>query len=154
MAIEQALKNEGITLPQAAKPAANYLSYVEHKGLVYISGQLPLEDGKLKYSGKISGDDRLEEAKAAARLCGVNLLAQIKDACGGDWTKFDRLIRLGIFVNSPAGFTNSHLVANGVSDFMAQILGEKGKHARSTVSVAELPLGALVEVECLFALKN
>jgi enamine deaminase RidA (YjgF/YER057c/UK114 family) len=153
MAIENALKTAGITLPTPAKAAANYLPFVVHQGLVQISGQLPMRDGALAYHGKVTSEAMIAEAQAAARLCGVNLLAQLREACGGDWTKFDRALRLGIFINAPAGFHPAPTVANGVSDLMVEILGDKGRHARSTVCVAELPFGAMVEVEGLFALK-
>lgn len=153
MSIEQALSKAGIELPTPIAPAANYVSYVVQGGIVMVSGQLPMEKGVLKYTGKVTGDEGIAEAQEAARLCGVNLLAQLRQACGGDWTRFERAVKLTVFVNAPSGFTKAHLVANGVSDFLVQILGENGRHARSAMAVAELPLGALVEVEAIFALK-
>lgn len=149
--IDTRLAQAGILLPEAAAPAANYLPWVRHKGTVIISGQLPLEQGKLLFAGKVNSDADIETAQKAARLCGINLLAQLKAALHGDWDQLERCLRLGIFVNGVSGFTNAHLIANGVSNLMVEILGDAGKHARSTVSVAELPLGAMVEVEGLFA---
>ena len=153
MSIENALKKANITLPTPAKAAANYVPFVVHGGMVHVSGQLPMRDGALAYQGKVTSEAMIAEAQAAARLCGVNLLAQLREACGGDWSRFDRVLRLGVFVNATPGFLAAPTIANGVSDLMVEILGDKGRHARSTVCVAELPFGAMVEVEGLFALK-
>lgn len=151
--IAKKLDEQGIILPEPAKPAASYEPFVIHGKQVFMSGQLPLLDGKVEYTGQVTSDVMIAEAQAAARLCGINLLAQLRVACGGDWSKFDRALKLNIFVNAPAGFTKAHLVANGVSDFLADILGDAGKHARAAVCVSELPLNAMVEVEGVFALK-
>lgn len=148
--IEEKLKTMGIELPAPAAPVANYVGYVVSGGQVIISGQLPLKDGKLAYTGHVGGDVTLEDAQAAARICGINLLAQLKSACGGDWNRVKRCVRLGIFVNSTSEFTDQPKVANGVSDLMVEVLGDIGKHARAAVGVNTLPLGAAVEVEGLF----
>lgn len=152
--MEKRLVELGITLPAAAKPAANYLSYTVNNGVAYISGQLPAEAGALKYTGKVGSDVTVEEAQAAARLCGLHLLAQVKDACGGDWSRLKQFLKLGVFVNGKVGFTEAHVVANGVSDLLVDVLGDKGRHARAAVSVADLPLNAAVEVDAVVALNE
>ncbi|MBI1275475.1 RidA family protein [bacterium] len=152
-AIDSTLAKMGITLPIPTPPAANYVPYVVHGGQVIISGQLPMKDGQLAFTGKVKGDEDIEQAQQAARYCAIGVLAQLKAALGGEWAKLDRCLRLGIFVSAPAGFEKAHLVANGASNLIAEVLGDIGKHARSTICVTELPLGALVEVEGLFAVK-
>jgi enamine deaminase RidA (YjgF/YER057c/UK114 family) len=151
--IDSTLATMGIELPTPTPPAANYVPYVVHGAQVIISGQLPMKDGQLAFTGKVKSDEDIERAQEAARHCAIGVLAQLKAALGGEWAKLDRCLRLGIFVNAPSGFEKAHLVANGASNLIAEILGDNGKHARSTVCVSELPLGALVEVEGLFAVK-
>ncbi len=150
--IEARLKQLGITLPAVAIPAANYVPYKRVGNLLVISGQLPLKDGAMAHSGKAT-PARLEEAQAAAKLCAINLLANVAAACEGDWSRVETCVRLGVFVNAESGFTDAHKVANGASDFIVEVLGDAGKHARAAVSVSELPLGALVEVDGMFWLK-
>ncbi len=140
-----------IKLPEAASPIANYLSYVVSGNMVYISGQISKLGDNL-IAGKLGKDISVEAAKDAARICGLNLLAQLKKACDGDLTKVKRCVRLGVFVNSTLEFTDHPPIANGVSDLMVEVFGEAGKHARSTIGLASLPLGAAVEVEGLFEL--
>ncbi len=138
-----------IKLPDAPSPVANYLSYVVSGNLVYISGQISKLGDNL-ITGKLGKDISTEAAKEAARICGLNLLAQLKKACDGDLTRVKRCVRLGVFVNSTLEFTEHPPIANGVSDLMVEVFGEAGKHARSTIGLASLPLGAAVEVEGLF----
>ncbi len=150
--IEAALGSLGITLPQPAAPVANYVPYVIAGGLVTISGQLCLgPDGKLgsEHIGRVTMDVSAEAAKDAARLCAINVIAQLKAAIG-DLDRVTRCVRLGGFIASPPDFTGHAGIMNGASDLMVQVFGDKGRHARSTVGVSGLPLGASVEVEALF----
>lgn len=154
MVIETVLKVKNIILPNAAAPAANYVPYVIHQNTVYISGQLPLGIGELKeYVGVVGKDVSVEKAKEVARICGLNVIAQLRNACDGDLNRVERCIRLGVFVNSASDFTEHPAVANGASDLMVEVFGEKGKHARATVGVSQLPRGAAVEVEAVFSIK-
>ncbi len=141
-----------IKLPEAASPIANYLSYVVNGNMVYISGQISKLGDNL-IAGKLGKDISVEAAKDAARICGLNLLAQLKKACDGDLSRVKRCVRLGVFVNSTLEFIDHPPIANGVSDLMVEVFGEAGKHARSTIGLASLPLGAAVEVEGLFELQ-
>jgi len=140
----------GLSLPQAAAPAANYVPYVQTGNLVVISGQITLENGELKYIGRVGEDFTTEQAYDAAKLCGLNLIAQLNAACGGDLDRVKRVVRLGGFVNSTADFTDQPKVINGASDLMAEVFGDAGKHARAAVGVNTLPLGVAVEVEGMF----
>lgn len=148
--IDARLAELGLTLPQAAAPAANYVPFVRTGNLVVISGQITLENGTLKYVGRVGEDFTTEQAYEAAKLCGLNLIAQLKAACDGDLDRVTRVVRLGGFVNCTADFTDQPKVINGASDLMAEVFGEKGKHARAAVGVNTLPLGVAVEVEGLF----
>lgn len=148
--IEKRLADMGITLPPALAPVANYLPYVVVGNLVVISGQLPVKDGKPQGVGKVGKDLSIEQAAEAAKICGVNLLSQLKAACGGDLSKVKRCVRLGVFVQSADGFSDQPKVANGVSDFMVAALGDAGKHARAAVGVNELPFNVAVEVDAMF----
>ncbi len=150
--IEKKLAELGVTLPQPAAPVANYVPYVVTGNLVIISGQLCLgQDGKLadKHKGKVGAGVSPEAAGEAAKLCAINLLAQLK-AATGDLDRVVRCVRLGGFINADPAFAQLAGVMNGASDFMVAALGDKGRHARSTVGVAELPLDASVEVEAMF----
>ena len=150
--IEDRLAALGITLPAAAAPVANYVAFKRSGSLVTISGQLCLgPDGKLSpdHVGKVGADVSPETAKAAARLCAINVLAQLKAAIG-DLETLGQCVRLGGFIASAPDFTAQAAVMNGASDLMVEVLGDRGQHARSTIGVAGLPLGACVEVEGLF----
>ena len=152
-AIEARLKALGITLPTPAAPVANYAPFVLYDSMLVISGQLALgADGKLapEHVGKIGAGVDEAAAKAAARLCVINVLAQAKAALG-DLSRIERCIRLGGFMNTAPGFSAIAPIMNGASDVMVEVLGDKGRHARSTIGVAEVPLGSAVEVEALFA---
>jgi len=148
--IEERLIAEGVTLPDAPAPAANYVPFVKTGNLVFVSGQLPLADGECKYLGRLGDDVDLEEGVKAARLCAVNILAQIKMACDGDLSRVTRVVRLGGFVASTQEFEQHPAVINGASDLMAAVFGDAGAHARAAVGVAALPRGVSVEVEGLF----
>ena len=146
---EAKLKELGITLPEAPAPAANYLPFVQVGDIVYVSGQISAnENGLIK--GKLGDGMSTEEGAAAARVCAINLLAQVKAACGGDLDRLLRVVKLTGFVNSTADYTGQPKVINGASDLLAEALGDAGKHSRSAVSAASLPLGVAVEVEGIF----
>ena len=148
--IDARLAELGLNLPEAAAPAANYVPYVQTGNLVVVSGQITLENGELKYIGRVGQDFSTDEAYEAAKLCGLNLIAQVKAACGGNLDRVKRVVRLGGFVNCTDDFTDQPKVINGASDLMAEVFGDKGKHARAAVGVNTLPLGVAVEVEGMF----
>jgi enamine deaminase RidA (YjgF/YER057c/UK114 family) len=148
--IEERLIAEGVTLPDAPAPAANYVPFVKTGNLVFVSGQLPMADGECRYLGRLGDDVDLEEGVKAARLCAVNIIAQIKTACDGDLSRVTRVVRLGGFVASTPEFEQHPAVINGASDLMAAVFGDAGAHARAAVGVAALPRGVSVEVEGLF----
>jgi enamine deaminase RidA (YjgF/YER057c/UK114 family) len=148
--IEQRLTELGVTLPTPPAPVASYVPYTISGKLVVISGQVTLLDGKPQYIGKLGADISLEDGKAAARLCAINLVAQLKAACGGNLDRVTRCMRLGVFVNATPDFTQHPTIGNGASDFMVQVFGDIGRHARAAVGVGSLPLGVAVEVEGLF----
>jgi enamine deaminase RidA (YjgF/YER057c/UK114 family) len=148
------LQELGITLPTPATPVANYVPFVRTGNLVVISGQLCLgPDGKLAdaHKGKLGAEISLEQGQEAARLCAINLLAQLKSAAGLEGIV--RCVRLGGFINAVPTFAQLAAVMNGASDLMVAVLGDKGRHARSTIGVAELPLDAAVEVEGMFEVR-
>jgi enamine deaminase RidA (YjgF/YER057c/UK114 family) len=147
--INDRLETLGISLPEAASPAANYVSYVQTGNLLYISGQLPMENGKLAQTGQLGAGVTLTEGQRAAELCAINILAQAKSALGGDLGRIARIVRITCLVSSTADFYEHHLVANGASNLLAGVLGEAGKHTRVAVGVAALPLNASVEIDVI-----
>ncbi len=147
--IASRLSNLGITLPEAAAPAANYVPYKISGGVLYISGQLPTENGALAATGLVGSDVDLDLAKRAAELCAINLLAQASAALDGDLSRIKQVIKINGFVASAPGFTNQHLVINGASDLFVGVLGEAGKHARAAVGMAALPMNAAVEIDAM-----
>lgn len=151
MSIEDTLAGLGHTLPEAAAPVAAYVPTVLAGGLLHVSGQLPFRDGQLM-AGKC-GEDRDEDyGRLAAERCGLMLLAQVKAALGS-LDKVERVVKLGVFVSSATTFSAQPKVANGASELMVAVFGEAGKHARSAVGVPVLPLGAVVEVDAIFAVR-
>src|SRR5689334_1048930 len=145
--VEKKLADLGIVLPTPATPVANYVSFVRTGNFMVVSGQLCLDaDGKLVAKGQLGGAVSIEDGQKAARACALNLLAQIKAALG-DLDKISRVVRLGGFINSAAGFADGPKVMNGASDLMVAAFGDKGRHARTTIGVSALPLDAAVEVE-------
>jgi enamine deaminase RidA (YjgF/YER057c/UK114 family) len=149
---EAKLRALGLSLPSPAAPVANYVPFVISGSLLVVSGQLPFgADGKLDpaHVGKVGAAVSIEAGKAAARLCAINVLAQAKVSLG-DLDRIARCVRLGGFINAAKGFANLPPVMNGASDLMVEVLGDLGRHARSTVGVAELPLDSAVEVEAMF----
>lgn len=139
----------GISLPEAAAPAANYVPYVISGNLLFLSGQLPIEGGKVAVTGLVGGDVVLADAQRAAELCAINILAQAKAALAGDLSRINRVVKLNGFVASAPGFIEQHLVINGASNLIANVLGDAGKHARAAVGVAQLPLNAAVEIDAI-----
>lgn len=139
----------GISLPEAAAPAANYVPYVISGNLLFLSGQLPIEGGKVAVTGLVGGDVVLADAQRAAELCAINILAQAKSALSGDLARITRVVKLNGFVASAPGFVEQHLVINGASNLIANVLGEAGKHARAAVGMASLPLNAAVEIDAI-----
>jgi len=153
--VESTLKDMGIVLPSPAAPVANYVPFVRTGNLVIISGQLCLGlDGKMSdtHKGKLGAEVSMEAGQEAARLCAINLLAQLRAAIG-DLDSVVRCVRLGGFINAVPTYAQLAPVMNGASDLMVAALGDKGRHARSTIGVAELPLDASVEVEGMFEVK-
>lgn len=148
--IESRLSQMGVTLPDAPAPAANYVPYVVSGLLVFISGQLPMQNGECANKGLLGRDVDLEDGVSAARVCAINILSQLKSACGGDLSKVVRCVRLGGFVAATPDFEQHPAVINGASDLIAEALGEAGAHARAAVGVASLPFGVPVEVEAVF----
>jgi enamine deaminase RidA (YjgF/YER057c/UK114 family) len=147
--VEKKLSDLGIVLPVPASPIANYVGFVRTGTLLFVSGQICLESGQLLAKGKLGQNVSIEDGQRAARACAINLLAQVKVALG-DLDKVVRVVRLGGFINSDPAFVDGPKVMNGASDLVVQAFGDKGRHARSTVGVAALPLDAAVEVEGLF----
>jgi len=146
---ETRLAEMGISLPDAPAPAANYVPYVQAGDIVYVSGQISAgPDGLI--CGKLGDDLSVQDGVDAAKTCAISLLAQVKSACGGDLDRLVRVVKLTGFVNSTAGFTDQPAVINGASDFLVAALGDAGRHARSAVSAASLPLGVAVEIEGIF----
>jgi enamine deaminase RidA (YjgF/YER057c/UK114 family) len=150
MSIADRLAELGIELPKPAAPVASYVPVVVAGGLAHVSGQLPFIDGGL-VTGRLGEDVDLDLGARAARACGLMILAQL-DAALGSLDRVARVVKLGAFVNSAAGFTDQPKVANGASDLMVEVFGDAGRHARSAVGVPVLPLGAAVEVDAIVAL--
>lgn len=149
MTITSRLAARGITLPDAPAPAANYVPFVLDGRTLYVSGQISQgPDGLIK--GRLGDGMTAEDGAAAAERCAISLLAQVNAACGGDLSRLKRVIKLTGFVNSTPDFTDQPKVINGASDFLVEILGDAGRHARSAVSAASLPLGVAVEIEGIF----
>ncbi len=147
--VEARLADLGIEIPEAAAPVANYVGFARAGNLVFVSGQVPLQDGEVKYRGKVGADLSVEDGQAAARLCAVNVIAQLKAACDGDLDRVRRIVRLGGFVNSTPEFADQPKVVNGASDLMVAVFADKGKHSRAAVSAGSLPLGVAVEVDAV-----
>jgi len=151
--IAQRLAAAGVELPPAPAPLAAYVGYVEHNNIVTVSGQLPLVGGELMQTGLLGDGVSIEQGALAARQCAINLLSQVAAACDGDLERIVRCIRLGGFVASTSDFHDHPKVVNGASEFIGEILAERGAHARAAVGVATLPMNASVEIEGLFAIR-
>ncbi|WP_158046419.1 RidA family protein [Skermanella pratensis] len=147
------LKELGIDLPKVAAPAGAYVPYTLSGKMLFVSGQIPMRDGALTHKGKVGTDLSVEDGHACARVCALNILAQVDAACGGDLDKVARCLKLGGFVNCGPDFNDHPKVINGASELMLEVFGEAGKHARFAVGAPSLPLGCSVEVEAVFELK-
>ena len=146
--IEDRLKSLNITLPTPPKPAGSYIPVVASGNLVFVSGQIPMQDGKVVFTGKVPTEKSVEEAQKAARLCAINILAQLK-ANLGSLDKITRIVRVSGFVNSTPDFAEQPKVINAASDLFFEIFGENGKHSRIAVGVSSLPLNSLVEIDAI-----
>lgn len=152
MKIEDRLNSLGVTLPEASAPAGNYVPYVQAGDMIYISGQISNgPDGLIL--GKLGKDMDIEAGADAAKTCALHLIAQLKAACGGDLDRVVQVVKLGGFVNSTDDFTDQPKIINGASDFMVEVFGDAGRHARAAVSAPSLPLGVAVEIEGTFQIK-
>jgi len=151
--IDTRLKELGIELPQANRAVGNYVPTIITGNQIFISGQLTILDGELKYIGRLGETLSLEDGMAAARLCGLNIISQVSAALDGDLERVTRVIKLGGFVNCTKEFTELPKVINGASDLMVQIFGDAGKHVRAAVGVSSLPLGVSVEIDAIFEFK-
>jgi enamine deaminase RidA (YjgF/YER057c/UK114 family) len=148
--IDKLLAEKKIELPRAAAPVANYVPVVMAGNLAFVSGQVTVWNGEFRFIGKLGKEFAIEQGQQAARICGLNVLAQLKAALDGDLDRVKRCVRLGVFVNSADDFTDQPKVANGVSDLMVEVFGDAGKHARAALGSNVLPLNVAVEVEAVF----
>jgi enamine deaminase RidA (YjgF/YER057c/UK114 family) len=151
--IEARLKTLGVTLPAPPKPVASYVPFTISNNLVFVSGQVPIADGALKYVGKLGVDMSFEGGESAAQLCAINVLAVLKMACEGDLDRVVRCLKLNVFINAAPDYDRHPEVANGASDLIAAVFGEAGKHARAAVGMSSLPRGVAVEVDAIFEIK-
>jgi len=151
--ITERLAAMGIDLPEAAPPAASYAPYMRAGDMLYISGQLPIVDGKVAFIGHLGRQVDVETGKRAAAACAINILSQISAALDGDLERIVTLIKIQGFVASAPDFTKHHLVVNGASELLAEVLGERGQHARAAVGMAALPLNAAVEIDAVVEIR-
>lgn len=150
MSIKENLERLNISLPIPVAPVANYVGFNVSGSQVFISGQLPIENGEVKYIGKVGLQISIEEAAKAARLCAINILTQLNLAVDGDLEKVKKCVRLGVFINADSNFTQHPVVANGASDLVVEVLGNKGRHARAATGASSLPRGVSVEIDAIF----
>jgi enamine deaminase RidA (YjgF/YER057c/UK114 family) len=148
--IDKLLAEKKIELPKAAAPVANYVPVVLTGNLAFVAGQVTVWNGEFRFIGKLGAAFNVEQGQQAARICGLNVLAQLKAALGGDLDRVSRCVKLNVFVNSLDDFTDQPKVANGVSDLMVEVFGDAGKHARAAIGVNVLPLNVAVEVDAIF----
>ena len=152
--VEDRLTKLGIDLPYPAAPAANYAPFIVSSNLIFISGQIPVLNGEVKFLGRLGEFMTIDEGYQAARLCGINIIAQASVACKSDLNRIKRVIKLGGFVNSTNKFTEQPKVINGASDLMIEIFGQDiGQHARFAVSAPSLPLGVSVEIDAIIEIE-
>ena len=150
--IDARLRELGIEVPEAAAPVANYVAHVMSGKLCFVSGQVTVQGGAFKHQGKLGAEISVEEGYQAARLCAINIVSQLRAACGGDLDKVARVVKLVGFVNSTPDFTDQPKVVNGASDLMVEVFGDAGRHTRLAVGTNTLPLNACVEVSGIFAI--
>lgn len=148
--VAKRLQELGIVLPTPVQPVANYLPYRWSGSLLFIAGQIPLQDGQLPYLGKVGVDLSIEQGQAAARLCAINILAQVNAALNGNLDRVNACLKLGGFVNCAADFSEQPTVVNGASDLMVDVFGDKGRHARAAVGSNALPRNVAVEIDAIF----
>ena len=148
MSVYEKLEALGIVLPATAAPAAAYVMFVQTGNTVFLSGHIAKKDGKV-WTGQFGRNIDTEEGKAAARAVAIDLIATLQAACSGDLTRVRRIVKLMSLVNSTPDFTEQHLVTNGASELIGEVFGERGKHARSAFGVAQIPMGACVEIELI-----
>ena len=149
-AIETRLKDLGITVPPAPAAVASYVPYVRAGNLVFVAGQVPISGGEIVHRGTVGADMSVEDGAAAARLCALNIIAQVSAACDGDLDRVIRCVRLGGYVNATPEFVDHPKVVNGASDLIVEVFGEVGRHARIAVGATSLPLGVAVEIDAVF----
>lgn len=152
MDIHKKLAEQGLELPKAAAPAANYVPYVVSGKHIFVAGQIPFLNGEKMHMGRLGENLGVDEGRKAAQACALNILGQVDAAINGDWSKIKRCVKLGAFVNCVPAFTDHPAVVNGASDLMVTVLGEAGKHARFAVGAPSLPLGVAVEIDAIFEL--
>ena len=152
METEKRIKEIGIELPELSAPKALYVPVVQTGNLCYVSGQIPMLDGKLLYAGKVGKERTLEDGEEAARICAINILASLR-AHLGDLDRIERIVKLQAFVNSKTGFMQQHIVVNAASRLLYDALGERGHHARTAVGTNQLPMDATVEIEAIVEVK-
>ena len=151
--IEQRLAERSIVLPAAMRAMANYVPYTITGAHAWVAGQGPFLDGKLHYNGRLGENVTIEDGRACARIVGLNILAQVKAACGGDLDKVVRCVKLGGFFNATADFTQHPEIINGASELMIEVFGEAGRHARFAVGAPNLPMGTSVEIDAIFEIR-
>lgn len=151
--IEERLKELGLELPKASAPGANYIPFVRSGSLIYVSGQVCQWNGERRFIGKLGREFTLEQGQEAARLCALNVIAQLQVAIAGDFSRFVRCVRVGGYVNSAPDFLNHPQVINGASDLFVAVLGEEGRHARTAIGVSALPYDVAVEVDAVFEIR-
>ena len=154
MDIDQRLASLGIALPAAPTPAANYLPWTISGSQLFIAGQAPIRGGKYEYVGRVGAEVTPQQAHAAARLCAVNLLAQVKAACNGDWTRFVKGVRVCGYISSAPGFFDYPQVLDGCSDLLVEVLGDAGKHVRTVMGVSGLRFNVPIVVDAVFEIRS
>ena len=152
--IDARLKELGITLSRPPKPVASYVPFTVCGNQVFVSGQVPISDGALKYVGKLGVDFSVEVGQAAAQLCAINILSVLREACGGNLDRVVRCLKVNVFVNATPDYDKQPEVANGASDLFVAVFGETGRHARAAVGMGSLPRGVAVEVDAVFEISD
>ena len=152
--IDARLKELGITLAHPPKPVASYVPFTISGNQVFVSGQVPISDGALKYVGKLGVDFSVEVGQAAAQLCAINILSVLREACGGNLDRVVRCLKVNVFVNATPDYDKQPEVANGASDLFVAVFGETGRHARAAVGMGSLPRGVAVEVDAVFEISD
>lgn len=149
---EQKLNELGYTLPDAPPAAANYVPYTVHQGIVYVAGQIPFINNEAQFIGKLGANMAFDDGVKAAQTCALNILAQVNAAVNGDWSRVQRCLKLGGFVNCTPDFTDHPKIINGASDLIGHVMGDAGRHARFAVGAPSLPFNVAVEIDAVFAI--